>query len=200
VSEIMVKRQSKTDSQMSSPIPGGIQVRALARVGDNDLSRLAWLLELLNRAPEIFAVMAESDRAELEAEVVAFCEPVGTVIGGQASQLTATVAQDLVQAIRGQILGMLEGSTFELEIPVTTVLSFPGSRSRYMGSPEAILRLAVIRLIEAEGQRITVCARPGCGRLFVRRKRALYCRKQCSQLEQFARYIARHAPKTLDCS
>jgi hypothetical protein len=190
----MVKRTSKADSQeMLSPVPGGIQARARARVGSNDLARLAWLIELLNRASETFAVMAESDRAELEADVVAFCEPVGTVTGGQPSQLTATVALGLVQAIRGQILGMLDGSTFELQIPTTTALSFPGSRSRYMGPPEAIFRLAVIRLIEAEGRRITVCARPGCGRLFVRRKRALYCRRQCSQLEQFARYLARHA-------
>jgi hypothetical protein len=190
----MTKRTVKaTDRrQVLSPVPGGVQARARDRVGSSDLARLAWLLDLLNRPPDSLKVMSERERALVEAEVVAFCEPVGAVTGGQPSQLTATGAQVLAQAIRAQVLGMLEGSTFELHVPAITVVSFPGSRSRYLGPPEAIFRFAVVRLIEAEGQRIKVCARPGCGRLFVRRKRALYCQRQCSQLEQFARYVARH--------
>ena len=191
----MSKRTVKATGrrQRLAPVPGGMQARARDRVGSTDLARLAWLLDLLNRPPESFTIMSEQERARVEAEVVAFCEPVGTVTGGQPSQLTATGAQDLAQAIQEQISGMLEGSTFELHVPAITVVTFPGSRSRYLGPPEAIFRLAVVRLIEIEGQRIRVCARPGCGRLFVRRKRALYCQRQCSQLEQFARYVARHA-------
>jgi predicted RNA-binding Zn ribbon-like protein len=198
----MAKRTAKTADQkeMLSPIPGGIQARAMARVGGNDLARLAWLLDLLNRAPETFAVMAELDRAELEAEVTAFCKPVGKLVGGQQAQLSADEAHELVRDIHARVVAMLQGSTFELEIPRITLSITSGEGTQFMGEPSALFRLAVARLIEVEGQRIKFCARPGCGRLFVRRKRALYCQRQCSQLEQFARYVARHAPKTISRS
>jgi predicted RNA-binding Zn ribbon-like protein len=176
------------------PLPGGIQARARARVGGDDVARLAWLLDLLNRTPESFAAMAEPDRAQLEAEIAAFCEPVGSLTGGQQSQLSVDEAQELVRDLRERVVAMMQGSTFELEIPQITLMIISGAGARYIGAPPALFRLAVARLIEAEGQRIRVCARPGCGRLFVRRKRALYCQRQCSQLEQFARYVARHAP------
>jgi predicted RNA-binding Zn ribbon-like protein len=195
----MAKRPTKTANRqkMLSPLPGGIQVRARARVGGDDLKRLAWLLELLNRPPETFAAMAEPDRAALEAEIAAFCEPVGSLAGGRPSQLSIDAACELVRDLRVRIDAMLQGSTFELEMPPITLSIISGVGARYMGKPVPLFQVAVARLIETEGRRIKICARPGCGRLFVRRKRALYCQKQCSQLEQFARYVARHSSKAI---
>jgi predicted RNA-binding Zn ribbon-like protein len=165
-------------------------------VGSTNLARLEWLVDLLNRPPQSFVSISEKDRREVEAEVAAFCEPVGSLKGGQHSQLNVDGAHELVRDLRERIVAMLQGSTFQLEIPPITLLIISGAGARYIGEPTALFRLAVGRLMEAEGQRIEVCARPACGRLFVRRKRALYCQRQCSQLEQFARYVARHGPKS----
>jgi len=180
---------------MLTPLPGGLQAEARKAVSADDLARLAWLLELLNRAPESFDVMKESDCAALEAEVAAFCESVGSIKGGQPSLMSASRTKELVLEFRGRILAMLEGSTFELEIGPTTAIVARG-RVRFIAEPEALFSLAVVSLIEAEGQRMRLCARPNCGRLFVRRKRGLYCQRQCTQLEQFARYLARHTRTT----
>ena len=62
-----------------------------------------------------------------------------------------------------------------------------------MGDPVAIFRLETARLIEAEGRRIKKCAPSVCGKLFVHRKSGLYCSAQCSQLERFQHYNARHS-------
>jgi hypothetical protein len=189
----VAKSKRAHHKQMLAALPGGIQATARARVGGDDLARLAWLLDLLNRPTEGFAVISERDRADLEAEIVAFCDPVGSVVGGQASQLSIRAAQKLVSEIREGLLAMLKGATFDFKIPEVTMLLIPASGCSYMGGPEALFRLAIAKLLEVERQRIRVCARSGCGKMFVRRKRALYCGKICSQMEQFARFIARHA-------
>jgi hypothetical protein len=187
------KSKAAHHRKMLAPLPGGIQARACARVGRDDLARLAWLLDLLNHPTEGFAVISEQDRADLEAEIVAFCEPVGSVVGGQTSQLSIRAAQKLISDIREGLLAMLQGASFDLEIPKVTMLITRASGCSYMGGTDALLCLAIAKLLEVERQRIKVCARPGCGKMFVRRKRALYCGKICSQMEQFARFIARHA-------
>ena len=184
-----------TKSEMVSPLPRGRQQRARAKVGSTSLTRLAWLLALLNRQPEQLALSPEKDRADLVAEVVAFSEPVGSVAGGASAHLTAEQLADLARIIRERLLAMLHGATFELEIPPLLFVSAPGERAIYIGHPDAIFRVGVARLVEAERQRITLCSRPGCGRLFMRRKRGLYCSRRCSQIEQLKRYVNRHSIK-----
>ncbi|HJU28056.1 MAG TPA: hypothetical protein VJ718_02740, partial [Candidatus Binataceae bacterium] len=121
------------------PLPGGIQAKALARVGSDDLTRLAWLLDWLNRPAEALAGMGEDERAQLEAEIGAFCEPIGSL----SVRLAVAGARELAHDLSSRVHAMVEGSAFELEIPPVTLVGVPGDRSRYIGSPDAILRLAV---------------------------------------------------------
>lgn len=188
-----VKRRTLKASRLLAPLPGGARARALAKVGSADLTRLRWLLELLNRSPETFARSSEREIEDLESEAAVFCEPIGSFASGLSSSLTTSMIAQLSHEIQQVVFGLLEGATHDFEIPGVTLVVIPNSPSRYMGSPDAIFRLAVAKLIETDGHRIRRCARPGCDRLFVRRKRALYCGKKCSQLEQFARYVVRHA-------
>jgi hypothetical protein len=188
------KRPSTTKHRIQKnllPLPGGIQARARAMVGTG-LSRLGWLLDLLNSTSGEIATRSEEEGRKLEAEVVFFCEAVGVVGGGRLFHLDLLRIQQLIDDVRNPILEMIGGGNFEIRIPAVDFVSTPDACSRYMGPAEALFPLAVARLIEEERARIRVCGRPGCGRLFVRRKRALYCSRQCSQIEQFKRFVAHH--------
>ena len=169
------------------PIPGSKGDRSLSKVGTSDLSRLAWLLDALNDAEERGA--SEQNHAELEAEANSFCEPVGSVIGSRGSRESLN---ELLRELGADVRDMLKGSSFDLEIPSLTLAVMPTGELRYMGTANALFRLAVAKLLEGQRQRIKVCARPGCSKLFVRRKRGLYCSRRCSQIEQFARFVDRH--------
>ena len=189
------RRTKKQKSiELVAPLPEGIQASAEAKVGFTDVSRLAWLLELLNRSQESIAVGSEQERVDLEAQVVAFAKPVGMASGGHGSSLSLKDLKGLARDIRASILGMLQGASLTIDIPKLTFTSSTGSASVYIGHPNAIFRLAVAKLVETEKRRIKLCARPDCDRLFVRRKGGLFCSRQCSQIVQFKRYLARHAP------
>jgi hypothetical protein len=174
------------------PLPGGIQTRVRRKVGSTSVTRLGWLVGLLNQAPEYLGFRSETERRELEAQVDAFCDTVGTVAGGKGFHLGGGQLLRLVDEIRGQVLGFLHGATFEIHIPAVEFVATADPRCRYMGSAKALFPLAVARLMEQERSRIKMCGRPDCNRLFVHRKRAIYCSRQCSQIETFKRYIARH--------
>ena len=174
-------------------LPGGVQARAEAEVGATSVDRLAWLLRLLNRSQEVIGDGSEQERLDLEAQVVAFARPFGKASGGRQSRLSWDDVWELAQSIRSLILAMLRGASFEIEVPALIYVITAGKPPIYIGQPEGIFRLAVARSIETEQQRIKICARPGCGKLFVRRKRGLYCSRQCSLLEYFKRYVARHS-------
>jgi hypothetical protein len=188
-----VKRQIAGASWRPAPLPGGAQASALAKVRAHDLSRLRWLLDLLNRPTESLEQPSPAEVHNFEKEAAVFCEPVGSFASSRSLTLTKSQIADLIQEVQGVLSAILQGATHDFEIPGVTLAMIPNSRSYYMGSPVAIFRLAVAKLLETDGHRIRRCARPGCGRVFIRRKRALYCSRRCSQLEQFAKYLQRHS-------
>ena len=191
----MPKRKSKspTRTRMLAPLPGGTQARALAKVGSTDVTRLSWLLDLLNRPVGAFATMSGSEFKNMESEVAAFCEQLGSIEGGRRGRLTVDTVKDFCCEILGVVQALLDGAGSSLQIPSVVLSVIPNSKFIYIGPPDVMLRLETARLLENEGHRIKRCARPGCGRLFAHRKRGLYCGRQCSQLVQFKRYVERHA-------
>jgi hypothetical protein len=188
--------KKKKSAEMLSTLAGSLQARAEAEVGVTSVARLDWLLRLLNRSQEGIGVGSEQERIDLEAQVVAFAKPVGRASGGRQSQLNWKEAWDLVRSLRASILGLMAGASFQVEIRNLVYLVTPGEPLIYMGVPGMIFRIAVAKLMETEQQRIKICARPRCGKLFVRHKRGLYCSPQCSQLEQLKRYVDRHSRAT----
>ena len=162
-------------------------------MGARDLSRLRWLLDLLNRSGESLAQSSPAEVHNFENEAAVFCKPVGSFVSSRSSVMTTSQICDLIQEVRDVISAILSGATYDFEIPGVTLALIPNSPIRYMGPLGAIFRLAVARLVESDGYRIRRCARPGCGTIFIRRKRALYCGQRCSQFEQFVRYVQRHS-------
>jgi hypothetical protein len=178
---------------MLAPLPGGVQERALAKVGTSDVSRLSWLLDLLNRPVGSFATMSSSEFKELESKVAVFCEPLASIEGGPRGRLTVDTMGELNREILADVQALLDGYSIDLAIPSVILSVNPDLKCIYMGTPDAMFRLAVARLLEKEGSRIKRCYRKGCERLFAHRKRGLYCSRKCSQLVQFKRYLERHA-------
>jgi hypothetical protein len=62
--------------------------------------------------------------------------------------------------------------------------------------PTAFL-LAAADVIQEEGLRVRECARPECRRLFVKRKRGIFCSTSCSQKVRDQRFRERHSPEEL---
>jgi hypothetical protein len=187
------KHKSADTIRMLASLPGGVGDKALAKVGTSDVSKLSWLLDLLNRPVGSFATIPSSELKELESEVAVFCEPLGSIEGGPRGRLTVGIIGDLHHHVSGVVEALLVGASAELQIPSVALYLIPGSGCRYIGTPNVMFRLATARLLENEGHRIKRCTRPGCGRLFAHRKRGLYCGRKCSQLVQFRRYVERHA-------
>jgi hypothetical protein len=69
-------------------------------------------------------------------------------------------------------------------------------RSFYEGDVRAVFMVHVADLLASEGRRVTKCARRACEKLFVRRKRGIYCSPACSQKERTQRHIAKLGPET----
>jgi hypothetical protein len=187
------KRRSADTTRMLAPLPGGAQARTLAKLGTGDVSRLSWLLDLLNRPVGSFATMSSSEFKELEREVAVFCEPLGSIEGGQRGRLTVDTMRELNREILADVQALLGGYSIDLPIPRVILSVTPDLKCKYMGTPDAMFRLAVARLLEEEGSRIKRCYRKGCERLFAHRKRGLYCGRKCSQIVQLKRYVERHA-------
>jgi hypothetical protein len=68
-------------------------------------------LPQLKRNDSSIAALSLPDRAYLEAEIAAFCEPVGSLTGGQQSQLSVDEAQELVDIERWVQAGRLLQAT-----------------------------------------------------------------------------------------
>ena len=187
-------RRSKRKAPLPlKPRPGSRQSRALNKVGTAELSRLAWLVETINRDDVALAQLSDPEREKLAAEIAVFCRPIGAFVAAHNPALAAESIERLLRQARQAIFALGKGASYDLRIPEVTLALIPDAEPCYFGSPEAVFNLALAKLIETDGQRIRQCARAACGKLFVRRKRALYCGTHCSQIEQFARYINRHA-------
>ncbi len=129
----------------------------------------------------------------MTAELTAFCRPIGSFVAAHHPALTADSVERLLRQARHAVFALGKGASYDLNIPEVRLALIPNAEPQYFGSPEAVFLLALAKLVETEGQRIRSCARAACGKFFVRRKRALYCSKHCSQIEQFAHYLSRHA-------
>jgi hypothetical protein len=180
-------------SRLAAPFPGGVQAKAIAKVGASDVARLSWFLDILNLDAGAIERMSDDEFRELQTELVVFCEPVGSIGGDRHSALSRSSFEELRGEVFDKMLALLSGYTIEFQLPNVTLAVLSDLKFIYMGTSEAIFRLAVARLVEKEGCRVKRCARPDCRRLFALRKRGLYCSRKCSQLVQFKRYLERHS-------
>ena len=96
------------------------------------MSRLSWLLDLLNRPVGSFATISSSELKELESEVAVFCEPLGSIEGGPRGRLTVDIIGDLHprnNRRRGSATRRLQHRASNSEV---TLYVIPDLKCRYM--------------------------------------------------------------------
>jgi hypothetical protein len=169
--------------------------RAYSKLGGSPVSRIVWLVNFA-QVPSIEG-LSPAALLELDTEVSQFAtggevKGPGSRPGSEAeirmelSRLTRFAAE----AINGFLTA--EGYSFrpfEFGSMVRHVQRF-GRKivASSEGDRATHFVMEAARFIEREGNRITTCASVPCGRMFVKRKRALYCSARCSQRERIRRH------------
>jgi len=176
--------------------------RAAERVGETWIQELQWLVDVAQRPRERLTHELCDAESALIYEVAWFSRETG--INYEKSYRSWIV--NAVESLGRELRSLLEhGHAVFQAAEVTFVLNRRTDegwkRSGRTARLEAFHRaknpvtrfiLSAYRVLELEGVRLRECAAPGCRRIFVRQKRAIFCSKKCSQREQTKRYRERH--------
>jgi hypothetical protein len=171
--------------------------------------RLAWLLALIEKTTEEIARSLADSASQLRIELVLFAfeadpykaEPIDQVL--EAIDRVRACLRNLRQNWEWKLNLTFPGDASIIKhfsvVPKSRRLRWSGAIESFLMSnhfPTSFLLIAG-EVIEAEGLRIHECARSGCGRLFVKRKRGSYCSIQCSQKERDRRFRERHSSEEI---
>lgn len=160
--------------------------------------RLAWLLEFARRP--IGEDVRERELGELQGQILAFCvrqagphftsERVRRLAPAMIVQLQREAQVGINSFLSSPHVGWALPRVTQRLVrdPITGVGHF-----ELIGEPEELFPQFAADLVAAEGARIAHCERPGCNKLFVRRKRGAYCSRRCSQYVRTKRYRESHA-------
>jgi hypothetical protein len=181
----------------------------------NNLEWMAWLVELIQR--EDLETLSRDETALINGQIYSFClESLGSMrrsgsLGAVSSGRTSPVQESprpsfsptrlarLAGEMRDGIGWWMERPPGELQARKLTVklqwVRTPISSGRFvlqpLGKLEPCFWWSVYGLLDAEGRRLRRCARRAkCGRIFVKRKRGLYCSRRCSQTARTERWRA----------
>jgi hypothetical protein len=183
--------------------------RVRERVGRDQAARLAWLLEFAHRSHGEIRSMDDESLRQLNAEVGEFVRGFDRALGvlspawndGIRDELCvlATFANKAIyEFVRARGVSFAPSSLQKrgdaaLEKRVDQV---SGKMVAYYDGPRPqVFVMRCAEAFEAEARRIAKCASPGCGRVFVKRKRAEYCSGRCSLRERMRNYRKNLKPK-----
>jgi hypothetical protein len=188
------------DSRLPTDIAQRIR-KAKARVNDDPVK---WLVVLLKTPPENLMPHLVRPFSKLQCELAAFANLEGndpTLLPGQDEVLStiARVDAGLRNALRRGVWEMSGAVTRRVEIEHsrrTGKWKRAGFRSSFFGGQFSTAFLfAAGDLLEAYSHRFGLCARPGCGNVFLKRKGGLYCGTKCSQWVRDQRFKEKNPTK-----
>jgi len=166
----------------------------------DQLDRLDWLLNFSQRpTAEIFA-LAGGPLDMVRGEMMAFAGHYspGWMSDASIAEMTPDEIADLrtitAQGIKDYLDPNGRGWTTPPlpPVPINIQRSANGrTHVVYSLNLKTAFISTVAALIGAEGERVQHCPRPGCGRLFVKRKRGLYCSPKCAGLVRTQRFNAK---------
>jgi hypothetical protein len=166
----------------------------------DQLDRLDWLLEFSQRpTAEIFA-LADGPLNMVRGEMMAFAGQYapGWMTGASIAEMTPDAIADLRTLTAQGLKDFLSPDGTGWTTPPLPPVPMNIQRSAngrthvvYSLNLKAAFISTVAALLGAEGWRVQHCPRPGCGRLFVKRKRGLYCSPKCAALVRTQRFNAR---------
>jgi hypothetical protein len=189
-------------SQLGSPSESfAAYAQAISRFKKLSLSKLEWLIDFARTPSLSIETLTEMSLTKLHAEVRAFSlsvsdpESVKVVThhrgGSEVRKQISTLARVAERAIAGVLSE--DGYSFspsEFGRTVRHVRQIPGDGGPALiiasdhGDLSAHFVEATDEIIESDGDRISKCISKDCERLFVKRKRGLYCSLRCSRRER----------------
>lgn len=180
---------------------------ARERVGDHPPQQLDWLVLQLQRDPLELSEALQALDSDLRFELAWFGHAPDPWTTGSAEEILKALAilRETLRNLRPQwstaIAFPTEGQItrhFTI-VPRARRIRWAGTIESYFSSdhfPTALL-LAAADVIQEEGLRVRQCARAECGRLFVKRKRGIYCSNECSQKVRDERFRKNHSAAEL---
>jgi hypothetical protein len=184
-----------------------LHAQAEKRLGVSAIGRLQWLVHLSQKSEETVIHELSNRKSSLPLEVAIFARYSPAVVAhfdGQnpgLSSFTNVLAQvkrglDSLVDTGGWILDYPGKLTSQLgkTIEQRTNSTFGPLEELYQsndGPTEFLMRAK--ELVRLEGARLARCDAAECRRLFVRRKRGLFCDKKCAQRERVRLWRERHA-------
>jgi CGNR zinc finger len=177
-------------------------VKAAERVGKTWIEELQWLADFAQKTPDQLTHELSDPESLLVYEVGWFSRMVSIAF----TKMDRAWIVDAAGSLERELRSLLErGHAIFHATEVTFVLNRrtdeSWKRSGRASKLEAFHRaenpvtrflLSAYRLLELEGVRLRLCAVPDCRRIFVRKKRGIFCSKKCSRREQTRRYRERH--------
>jgi hypothetical protein len=165
---------------------------AAKRIGPKPVQRLRWLVELVQLPRES---LATDDRwLEVQAFVMADRAFISRNIEDYRPTKLVPVLDQLGKRMRHLVK---EKTTWQLDFPAnpsafSIIRKFGSGKENqaFFGSLDAAMAFLfkADETVGAEGRRIQECALPECGRLFVKRKRGIFCRVQCLNRDNLRRW------------
>jgi hypothetical protein len=159
--------------------------------------RFGWLINLLQFQVEETIEHWE----EVAPELAAFAaRNTNSAMVKEAMDLSQDEIKELILPLKRGLERLMAGQPWQLRL-LPTSRTFTKLRDMpFEAMPDAKdFRAAVLdevcEAVTELGDRLEICARPGCGKAFVRRKRATHCSNACAQKERTERYMKKLAEK-----
>jgi hypothetical protein len=180
-------------------------VQAIARVGTEPAARFRWLLDFAARdltdatslehaRVESYAFLvtgggAGASRTELDLESLG-ADPQPSLLGADGQR----AVRGLQTRLRHTLRSLQTERRFRGDVKITEAIwTDDGGLCLIAGGNEAHrFDFAVLGLLMELAPRLQTCPAKGCGRLFLKRGRMLYCGSSCSQRTRTARFKQAH--------
>jgi hypothetical protein len=185
----------------------GLRVQAKRRLGSSPIRQFQWLVRLSQLSEKDLVRELSGSKSSLPLELALFTayDPALFAHRGDRDAARAGLLKSLAEIKRGLdsladgggwILSYPSGITSELgkTDQQRTIGTFGPLDETYQSKdgPTAFL-LRAKDLVKLEGARLARCDAKECRRLFIRRKRGIFCGKKCGLRERVRAYRERHA-------
>jgi hypothetical protein len=178
-------------SKKAALYPGEKFKTASKRIGEKPVDRLRWALDRFQQPPdELRAALELGLRGTLFYELMLF-------VGSNPSCSTEASRQEIIKALASVIAaarGLVAGLPWQLQVaaPLTQIISkeyaadswkvhFERSYECDDFATKLLLRIGDLIMQPELAPLLSECARNDCDRLFIKRKRGLFCSRECIQ-------------------
>jgi len=161
--------------------------RTARLIGPTDESRLRWLLKFA--ATDNFEGMSSPKFERLRREVSEFAALNASSFETIDNPVSRKTARRLAVWVGDGLRAYVRGTSWDLpQMSIARSVIPKGDRPSYNGLWNDTFSMSAADTLQAVGKLLKVCAAQGCGALFVKRKRRIFCSEKCSGRERMRRF------------